>query len=72
MCDDLAATLTSLISRIEHIQFAYAPGRNEPGTGVVDFARVFPLIYALGESGVVGGGVSGEGKDLNEFWLATR
>lgn len=54
MGDDLAATLKQLMPRIGHIQFADAPGRNEPGTGVIDFATLFPLIDTLGYQEWVG------------------
>ena len=53
MGDDLAATLTQLLPRIGHIQFADAPGRNEPGTGVIDFAKLFAHIDAIGYAGWV-------------------
>ena len=53
MGDDLAATLKHLMPRIGHIQFADAPGRNEPGTGVIDFARLFAHIDAIGYAGWV-------------------
>lgn len=46
-------TLTRLISRIGHIQFADAPGRHEPGTGDIDFAAAFAAIDALGYDGWV-------------------
>jgi hydroxypyruvate isomerase len=53
MGDDLAATLTHLLPRIGHIQFADAPGRNEPGTGTLDFAKLFSHIDALDYRGWV-------------------
>jgi len=53
MGDDPAATLESLWSAIRHIQFADAPGRGEPGTGTIDFPRLFALIDRLGYDGWV-------------------
>ncbi len=53
MDDDPAAILEAHREVIRHIQFADAPGRHEPGTGRLDFARLFPLIDALGYAGWV-------------------
>jgi hydroxypyruvate isomerase len=53
MGDDLAATLTRLLPRIGHIQFADVPGRHEPGTGKLDFAKLFAHIDAIGYRGWV-------------------
>lgn len=71
MGDDLAATLTRVMPRIGHIQFADAPGRNEPGTGVIDFARLFPLIDALGYAEWVGAEYRPSGVTTASFsWLS--
>jgi hydroxypyruvate isomerase len=51
---DLSATLERLVERIGHIQFADPPGRNEPGTGEVNFARVFETLDRIGYDGWVG------------------
>jgi hydroxypyruvate isomerase len=70
MGDDLAATLTHLHPRIGHIQFADVPGRNEPGTGTLDFAKLFAHIDAIGYRGWVSAEYrpSGEtGKSLDWF-----
>jgi hydroxypyruvate isomerase len=48
MGDDPEATLRNLSGVIRHIQFADVPGRNEPGTGTMDFARLFEAIDDLG------------------------
>jgi hydroxypyruvate isomerase len=53
MGDDLAAALTRLLPRIGHIQFADVPGRHEPGTGTLDFAKLFAHIDAIGYRGWV-------------------
>lgn len=34
--------------RIGHVQFADTPGRNEPGTGVTDFAAAFAALREIG------------------------
>jgi hydroxypyruvate isomerase len=40
--------------KIGHIQFADCPGRGQPGTGQIDFKRVFSAIEKSGYSGWVG------------------
>jgi hydroxypyruvate isomerase len=51
---DLIPTLTRLKDRIGHIQFADTPGRNEPGTGEINFANVFAAMDRIGYAGWVG------------------
>ncbi len=41
-------------SRVGHIQIADAPGRNEPGTGAIDFEAFARSVAASGYSGYVG------------------
>jgi hydroxypyruvate isomerase len=53
MGDDPAAILARHIDVIRHIQFADAPGRQEPGTGTLDFAHLFETIDRLGYTGWV-------------------
>lgn len=40
--------------KIGHIQFADCPGRGQPGTGRIDFERLFSVIERSGYSGWVG------------------
>ncbi len=54
MQGDLIPALEAHLPRIAHIQFADAPGRHEPGTGEIDFERVFAAIDKLGYDGWVG------------------
>lgn len=54
MGDDLAETIAANLARIGHMQVADAPGRHEPGTGGIDFPRLFTLIDRLGYRGWVG------------------
>ena len=56
----LAATIERLLPRIGHIQFADVPGRQEPGTGVVDFPHLFAQIDRLSANGKYAGWVSAE------------
>lgn len=39
---------------VEHVQFSDAPGRHEPGTGTIDFDRVFTGLAAAGYAGMLG------------------
>ncbi len=57
---ELAATIERLLPRIGHIQFADAPGRNEPGTGTIDYPHLFEEIDRVAASGSYGGWVSAE------------
>jgi len=54
MGDDLAGTLAANLARIGHMQVADVPGRHEPGTGEIDFPRLFDLIDRLGYKGWIG------------------
>ncbi len=53
MGDDGAAKLAQHRPIIRHIQFADAPGRGEPGTGLLDFDGLFSDIDASGYRGWV-------------------
>ena len=51
---ELAKTLESNLAQIGHIQLADNPGRNEPGTGEINYAFLFRHIDALGYDGWIG------------------
>ena len=51
---ELAATITKNLARIAHIQLADNPGRNEPGTGEINYPFLFDLLDSLGYDGYVG------------------
>ena len=51
---ELAATMTKYLSRIGHIQLADNPGRNEPGTGEINYAFLFAHLDRIGYSGWIG------------------
>ena len=51
---DLARTIERLLARIGHIQIADVPGRNEPGTGEINFPWLLAHIDQLGYQGWVG------------------
>lgn len=54
MQGDLAATFRRLQGRIAHVQIADNPGRNEPGTGEINYPYLFDLLDAEGYAGWVG------------------
>ena len=50
---DLLRTLGANLPQIGHIQFADNPGRHEPGTGEINFRRIFEQLDAWGYEGWV-------------------
>ncbi|WP_321953084.1 hydroxypyruvate isomerase [Paraburkholderia bannensis] len=51
---ELAATIKKQFAKIGHIQLADNPGRNEPGTGEINYPFLFELLDSLGYAGYVG------------------
>lgn len=51
---ELGNTMQKYLSRIAHIQLADNPGRNEPGTGEINYAFLFDLLDRLDYSGYIG------------------
>ncbi|HUG77324.1 MAG TPA: 2-oxo-tetronate isomerase [Burkholderiales bacterium] len=51
---DLAKSIERLLARIGHLQIADVPGRNEPGSGEINFGFLLAHIDALGYAGYVG------------------
>ncbi len=51
---ELGATLKKHLSRIGHIQLADNPGRNEPGTGEINYAWLFKHLDSIGYTAWVG------------------
>ena len=51
---ELAATMQKQLARIGHIQLADNPGRNEPGTGEINYAFIFKHLDRIGYSGWIG------------------
>jgi hydroxypyruvate isomerase len=54
MQGDLVATFERLRDRIAHVQIADNPGRNEPGTGEINYPFIFEALDRLGYDGWVG------------------
>lgn len=51
---ELAATLQKQLARIGHVQLADNPGRNEPGTGEINYAFLFAHLDRIGYDGWIG------------------
>ena len=51
---DLAMTIKNNLSQIAHIQLADNPGRNEPGTGEINYPFLFDYIDNLDYQGWIG------------------
>lgn len=52
---DLANTIKANLPRIAHMQLADNPGRNEPGTGEINYPFLFKFIDEIGYDGWIGG-----------------
>jgi len=51
---ELAATMQKQLARIGHIQLADNPGRNEPGTGEINYPFLFGHLDRIGYQGWIG------------------
>lgn len=51
---ELANTIKRLLPRIGHMQIADNPGRNEPGTGEINYSFLFNFIDQIGYTGWIG------------------
>ncbi len=51
---DLTTTFRRLKNRIAHVQIADNPGRNEPGTGEINYPFIFGMLDAEGYAGWIG------------------
>ena len=51
---ELAATIQKNLARIAHIQLADNPGRNEPGTGEINYPFLFGFLDRIGYEGWIG------------------
>jgi hydroxypyruvate isomerase len=51
---NLTKTIQANLDKIAHIQIADNPGRNEPGTGEINFTNLFKAIDAAGYKGWIG------------------
>ena len=51
---ELAANAKKYLARIAHIQLADNPGRNEPGTGEINYPFLFKYLDSIGYTGWIG------------------
>ena len=51
---NLSLTLRNNIEMIKHIQIADHPGRNEPGTGEINYNFLLKYIQSIGYKGYIG------------------
>jgi hydroxypyruvate isomerase len=51
---DIMRTIQNNISKIAHIQIADNPGRNEPGTGEINYPNIFRFLDKQGYDGWIG------------------
>jgi hydroxypyruvate isomerase len=51
---DLSRRLTENLNLIGHIQVADVPGRNEPGSGEINYEHIFGLLRECGYQGFIG------------------
>ena len=54
MGEDMEAVLKGRIHLVHHVQVADMPGRNEPGSGTIDWSKVIQKLTALGYQGNIG------------------
>jgi hydroxypyruvate isomerase len=68
-----AAAFDAVRDRVAHIQFADSPGRHEPGTGTLDFDRIFGAIERSGYAGWLGAEYHPSGRTADGLgWLRAR
>lgn len=51
---ELSNTIERFFSKIAHIQLADNPGRNEPGTGEINYVYLFKFLDRIGYAGWIG------------------
>lgn len=51
---ELASTIKAHLPQIAHLQLADNPGRNEPGTGEINYRFLFGFLDAIGYDGWIG------------------
>jgi hydroxypyruvate isomerase len=54
MGEDMRAVLSGRMHLVEHVQVADSPGRNEPGTGTIDWPAAIATLRELGYTGALG------------------
>jgi hydroxypyruvate isomerase len=51
---ELANTIKANLGQIKHMQVADNPGRNEPGTGEINYRFLFGFLDSIGYDGWIG------------------
>ena len=51
---DSAARFAAVVQQVGHVQIASVPGRNEPGTGTLDYRLLLPAMRMAGYEGAFG------------------
>jgi len=70
---ELAGTIHANLSAIGHVQLADNPGRNEPGTGEINYRFLFGFLDSIGYNGWVGCEYKPKGKtDEGLSWRAAH
>jgi hydroxypyruvate isomerase len=54
MDEDIEDVLAGRAHLVAHVQFADNPGRNEPGTGTIDWESTVRALRDLGYKGAIG------------------
>ena len=69
----LANTIKRHLPQIAHVQLADNPGRNEPGTGEINYRFLFGFLDAIGYDGWIGCEYKPKGKTIDGLgWRAAH
>jgi len=70
---ELANTIKAHLPQIAHVQLADNPGRNEPGTGEINYRFLFGFLDAIGYGGWVGCEYKPKGRTIDGLgWRAAH
>ncbi len=70
---ELANTIKANLPKIAHLQLADNPGRNEPGTGEINYRFLFGFLDAIGYDGWIGCEYKPKGKTVEGLaWRAAH
>jgi hydroxypyruvate isomerase len=70
---ELAATMKAHLAQIAHLQLADNPGRNEPGTGEINYRFLFGFLDSIGYAGWIGCEYKPKGNTLEGLaWRAAH
>jgi hydroxypyruvate isomerase len=70
---ELANTIKAHLPQIAHLQLADNPGRNEPGTGEINYRFLFSFLDSIGYTGWIGCEYKPKGKTIEGLdWRAAH